>query len=65
MKNVLLQVAPEPDIWLELAKAGLPALILGIGCAALWRAWAVERAEVKRVNEARITDLQEMMKLRD
>lgn len=44
MNNVLLQATPQPDIWLELAKAGLPALILGIGCVALWKAWASERA---------------------
>jgi hypothetical protein len=38
--------------FLESIKVSGPlAVALGLGCIALWRAWALERAEVKRLNE--------------
>ena len=42
--------------------SGPMALVLGAGCAALWRAWASERAEVKRLNDERMKDLRELLK---
>ena len=65
MMNVMLQVLAEnPLSAIEIAKLGSTA-ILAIGCVALWRAWALERAEVRRLNDARGGDLQAMLKQHD
>lgn len=64
-----------PKVWESLVASGPLAMVLGAACVLLWRAWQAERdgrakdeercrQELKAAQDARIGDLQSMLRPR-